>query len=300
MINAKRTFGDYVFDAINWIFLTLFAFVSIYPLWHVLSGSVSSPVALSQHSGALLWPLGFDLGGYKNISANPNIWAGFYNTFFYVGVGTLVRMIMTIIGAYVLSESRFMMRKPLTLMIVFTMYFTGGMIPDYLLVNSLRLTNTRWALIIPLAITTWNMIILKTAFQAVPDSLVESARLDGANELTTLIRIILPVTKASIAVVMMYYIVNEWNAWFKAAIYLPAKRAYHPLQLVLRDILIMDSGGSGTSLAESSGVASVETLLLEEVTRYAAIVVSTLPIIIVYPFAQKYFVKGVMMGSVKG
>lgn len=144
------------------------------------------------------------------------------------------------------------------------------------------------------------MIILKTSFQSVPSALLESARLDGASELTTLVRIILPVSLASLAVIAMYYVVNEWNAWFKASIYLPARREYHPLQLVLRDLLIVDSGGSGTSLAESTGVASVETLLLQEVTRYAVIIVSTLPIIAIYPFAQKYFVKGVMMGSVKG
>lgn len=299
MVGTKSV-GDRIFDGINAIFLTLFALLCIYPLWHVLCGSLSDPVLLSKHSGALLWPLGFSGGGFNNVWANPNILSGFLNTFFYVGVGTLIKMVLTIIGAYVLSEPHFMLRKPMTLMIVFTMYFTGGMIPDYLLVNALGLTNTRWALVIPLAITTWNMIILKTSFQSVSSALLESARLDGASELTTLVRIILPVSLASLAVIAMYYVVNEWNAWFKASIYLPARREYHPLQLVLRDLLIVDSGGSGTSLAESTGVASVETLLLQEVTRYAVIIVSTLPIIAIYPFAQKYFVKGVMMGSVKG
>ena len=295
----RKTTGDRIFDAINYIFLGLFMFVCIYPLWHVLCGSISDPVLLNQHAGAILWPLGFSNGGYKNAFANPNIGLGFLNTLFYVGFGTVVRMVLTCIGAYVLSERNFMLRKPLTLMIVFTMYFTGGVIPDYLLVNALGLTNTRWALIVPLAITTWNMIILKTAFQSVPDALVESARLDGAGELTTLFHIILPVTKASLAVITMYYVVNEWNAWFKAAIYLPAKHDYFPLQLVLRELLINDAGSSGTSLGEATGV-SVETLLLQKVTQYAVIVISTLPIIVVYPFAQKYFVKGVMMGSVKG
>lgn len=298
MIERKTT-GDKIFDAFNYILLTVLAFCCIYPLWHVLCGSFSNPVELSKHSGALLWPLGFSLDGYKNVWSNPNIGQGFLNTLFYVGFGTVVRMILTVIGAYVLSEKHFMLRKPMTLMIVFTMYFTGGMIPDYLLVNALNLTNTRWALIVPLAITTWNMIILKTAFQSVPSALLESARLDGAGEMRTLVQIILPVTKASLAVISMYYIVNEWNSWLKAAIYLPARKEYHPLQLVLRDLLIVDSGSSSTSLAEGSGL-SVETLLLQEVLRYAAIVVSTLPIIAIYPFAQKYFVKGVMMGSVKG
>ena len=296
----KKTTGDRIFDAVNLVFLAIFTFICIYPLWHVLCGSFSDPVLLNQHTGAIMWPLGWSLGGYKNAFANPNLIQGYLNTFFYVGFGTLVRMALTCIGAYVLSERKFMLRKPMTLLIVFTMYFSGGMIPDYLLVNAMHLTNTRWALILPLAITTWNMIILKTAFQSVPDSLVESARLDGASELTTLVRVILPVTKASIAVITMYYVVNEWNAWFKAAIYLPAKHEYFPLQLVLRELLITNAGMSGTSLGEATGIASVETLLLQEVTQYAVIVISTLPIIIVYPFAQKYFVKGVMMGSVKG
>lgn len=295
----KKTVGDRIFDVINYAVLTLLAFCCIYPLWHVLCGSFSNPVELSKHSGVLLWPLGFSVEGYRNVWANPNISTGFLNTLFYVGVGTLIRMVLTAIGAYVLSDKHFMLRKPMTLMIVFTMYFSGGMIPDYLLVNSLGLTNTRWALIIPLAITTWNMIILKTAFQSVPEALVESARLDGAGELRTLVQIILPVTKASLAVIAMYYVVNEWNSWFKAAIYLPGNKACHPLQLVLRDVLIVDSGGSSTSLAEGSGL-SVETLLLQEVLRYSAIIISTLPIVAIYPFAQKYFVKGVLMGSVKG
>lgn len=295
----KKTVGDRIFDVLNYVVLTVLAFCCIYPLWHVLCGSFSNPVELSKHTGVLLWPLGFSVEGYRNVWANPNISTGFLNTLFYVGVGTVIRMILTAIGAYVLSDKHFMLRKPMTLMIVFTMYFTGGMIPDYLLVNSLGLTNTRWALIIPLAITTWNMIILKTAFQSVPEALVESARLDGAGELRTLVQIILPVTKASLAVIAMYYVVNEWNSWLKAAIYLPGNKACHPLQLVLRDVLIVDSGSSSTSLAEGSGL-SVETLLLQEVLRYSAIIISTLPIIAIYPFAQKYFVKGVLMGSVKG
>ena len=297
---TRKSLKDRIFNGLIWVILTLIAFVCIYPLWHVLCGSISDPVELNKHSGAILWPIGFSLGGYKNVLANPNVWNGYLNTFFYVGFGTLVRMVLTTIGAYVLSEKKFMLRKPLTLMIVFTMYFSGGMIPDYLLVNSLGLTNTRWALILPLAITTWNMIILKTSFEAVPASLVESARLDGAGELTTLIRVIMPVSLASIAVITMYYVVNEWNAWFKAAIYLPARRDLHPLQLILRELLVVNGDSSGTSLAESTGVASVEALLLQKVMQYAVIIVSILPIIILYPFCQKYFVKGVMMGSVKG
>lgn len=296
----RKTFGERLFDVFNYALMGLVALVCLYPLWHVLCGSFSNPLIYNKHSGPILLPLGFSLRGYANVFRNPNIWIGYQNTLFYVGVGTLVRMFLTILGAYVLSEKNFMLRKPLTVGIVFTMYFSGGLIPDYLLVNALGLLNTRWALIYPLAITTWNLIILKTAFQGIPDSLVESARLDGANEMTTLFRIVLPVAKATIAVITLYYVVAEWNSWFKAAIYLPGKREYFPLQLVLRELLITDLTSSGSAISIDSGMLNLEDLLLRDIMRYATICVSTLPIVAAYPFAQKYFVKGVMMGSVKG
>lgn len=296
----RKSAGERIFEVLNYTLITAFALICLYPLWHVLCGSFSDPIAYNKHSGLILWPVGFSLRGYQNVFNNPNIWIGYQNTLFYVVVGTVVRMFMTILGAHVLSEKNFMLRRPLTLAIVFTMYFSGGLIPDYLLVSKMGLLNTRWALIWPLAITTWNMIIMKTSFQSIPASLVESARLDGAGEMTTLFRIVLPVAKATIAVVTLYYVVAEWNSWFKAAIYLPAKREYFPLQLVMRELLITNLTETGSSIASGEGILATEDLLLRDIMRYATICVSTLPIIAVYPFAQKYFVKGVMMGSVKG
>ena len=184
---------------------------------------------------------------------------------------------------------------------VFTMYFGGGMIPEYILITKLHLLNTRWALIIPSLISTWNMIILKTAFSQVPVSLSESARLDGAGDMTILFRIILPAAKASIAVIVMYYAVGEWNSWFSAAIYLPGRRDLYPLQLFLREILISNSASGNAAEAAGGSGSSPDAIeaLIEDVVRYCTICVATIPILCIYPFIQKYFVKGVVMGSVK-
>jgi putative aldouronate transport system permease protein len=291
-----KTFGSRTFDAFNYTFLGFIALICLYPMMHVVWGSISNPTQLAVHSGAILWPLGFSLEGYKVVLNNPNIWTGYANTLFYVVVGTILKLFMTALGAYVLSRKDFMFRRALTLMIVFTMYFGGGLIPNFLLVQNLGLYNTRWAILVPGLIATWNLIILKTAFQAVPASLEESAKMDGANDLTILMRIVLPVTKATIAVIALYYAVGEWNAWFNAMIYL-RNRAKYPLQLFLREILLSNSK-SGNMSGEIAAEGGIE-LFIEEVIRYCTIVVATLPILCVYPFIQKYFVKGVMMGSLK-
>jgi len=300
----RKTFSNYLFDIFNYILLALIGLVSLYPMLHVLFGSFSDPRLLVQHTGPLLHPLGFITRGYEVVFQNPNIWTGYGNTIFYVVVGTLLRTFMTMLGAYVLSQKDFMPRKILMMMCVFTMYFGGGMIPGYLLVSKLGMLNTRWAMLIPSLIGTWNMIIMKTAFMAVPASLEESARLDGAGDMTILFRIILPTTKATLAVIIMYYAVGEWNSWFTAAIYLPARRDLFPLQLFLREILIgYSQAGNMTEAALSAGggagEADIIEALLEEVIRYCTICVATIPILCVYPLVQKHFVKGVMMGSVK-
>jgi len=296
----KKTVSYVIFTVFNYCFIGLFALICLYPLWHVLCASFSSPVEFSKYHGGVLWPIGYSISGYKAILQNPNIWLGYRNTLLYVSLGTLCRMFLTIMGAYVLAQPNFMLRRPVSLLIVFTMYVGGGLIPNYILVNSLKMLNAPFALIIPSAITTWNLIIMKTAFQGVPSSLIESGRLDGASEFRIMLNIVLPVAKATIAVIALYYVVAEWNSWFTAAIYLPANRNAFPLQLVLREILIVDNQLAGTSAAEASGTTSVDDVLLREIMKYAAISVSTMPIIAAYPFVQKYFVKGVMMGSVKG
>lgn len=292
----KKTWVDRLFDGINFVFLGAFALICIYPLYYVLCASLSDPVAFAKNSGPLIIPLGFTFSGYHTVFSNPNILIGYGNTLFYVIIGTLIRMILTTMGAYVLAQRRFMLRKLVTILCVFTMYFSGGLIPTYLLVNQLGMVNTRWALIIPTAITCWNMIILKTSFQSIPASLVESGYLDGATDPQILLKIVLPVSKASISVIILYYVVAEWGSWFQAAIYLSSCREYYPLQLVLREIL-----NSGTNtVVEANGSASASELLLQEIAKYAGISIATLPIICLYPFIQKYFEKGIMMGSVKG
>lgn len=296
MVRKKSTSGV-IFDICNYIFLTLLAFVCLYPVYHVLIGSFSDPVQLTRHYGAILKPLGFSLEGYKVVFNNPNIWSGYANTLFYVIVGTFFRMIFTLVGAYLLSRKDFLIRKVLTFMMVFTMYFSGGMIPSFLMVKMLGLYNSRAAIILPTLISTWNMIIMKTAFQAVPDSLEESARLDGANDLVVLFQILVPVVKATIAVIALYYIVGEWNSWFNAMIYL-RDNSKRPLQLFLREILIENS--TNTNAASANVDADISAAFLEESIKYCTIVVATLPILCIYPFVQKYFVTGVMMGSIKG
>ena len=297
----KRNAWNWLFDIANYVFLTLLAIVCLYPMLHVLFGSVSEPTLLTKHTGILLHPLGFTSRGYEIVFNNPNIWAGYANTLFYVIVGTVLRTLMTMLGAYVMMQKDFMPRRVLMFLFVFTMYFSGGLIPDYLVVTRLHLLNTRWAIIIPSLISTWNMIILKTAFSQIPPSLSESAKLDGAGDLTILFRIILPAAKASVAVIIMYYAVGEWNSWFSAAIYLPGRRDLYPLQLFLREILISNSASGNAAEAaggSGSGADAIEALI-EDVVRYCTICVATIPILCIYPFVQKYFVKGVMMGSIK-
>lgn len=291
----RKTFGSRCFDGLNYALLALISFVCIYPMWYVLVASLSDPIQFSQHLGAMLWTKGYSLKGYAIVLENPNVWTGYQNTIFYVGVGTAVRMLMTSVGAYVLSRKHFSLRKTLTLMVVFTMYFSGGMIPDFLLVQALGMYNSRWALVLPNAIAAWNLIILKTAFQQVPAELEESAELDGANDMTILYRIILPVVKATLAVMVLFYAVGEWNAWFNAMVYLRNRKLF-PLQLFLREILISKSAGGNLV----GGEMEISNLFMEDIVRYCTIIVATAPILCAYPFVQKYFVKGVMLGSLKG
>lgn len=292
----RNTLSNKIFDVCNILFLTVLAIVCLYPVWHVVLGSFSDPVQLTRNYGAIFVPLGFSLEGYKVVFNNPNIWSGYANTLFYVIVGTLTRMLFTLVGAYLLSRKDFVIRKSLTFMMVFTMYFSGGMIPSFLVVKMLGLYDSRAAIIIPTLISTWNMIIMKTALQAVPDALEESARLDGANDLVVLFQILVPVVKATIAVIALYYIVAEWNSWFNAMIYL-RDNSKRPLQLFLREILIENSTNSSS---QANMDADISAAFLEESIKYCTIVVATVPILCIYPFVQKYFVAGVMMGSVKG
>lgn len=287
----KNSPSDIVFMVINYSLLAITALLCLYPIVHVFMGSISDPMLLLSHSGVLLWPKGFSLKGYEVVLNNPNIRIGYANTLFYVFAGTAINIVLTTLGAYALSRKKFMLKKPLTLGIVFTMYFSGGLIPNFLLVQNIGIYNTRLALILPGAIATWNLIIMKTSFQSIPDSLEESAKIDGANDFTVLLRIFVPVAKSSIAVMILFYAVSHWNSWFNAMVYL-RERTLYPLQLFLRDILIASSSSGNTG-------SDSDMMFMEEVVKYCTIIVSTVPILFAYPFAQKYFMTGVMMGSLK-
>lgn len=294
-IVERKTAGERMLDGANLALLIIFTLLFLYPMWHCLMASFSDPKSLIGYRGFLFKPLGFSLDGYKVVLNNANILTGYGNTLFYAGVGTLINVLLTAIGGFCLSRQNMMLKKPLTMIIVFTMYVDFGLIPSFLNISDLGLYDTRWAIILMEAINTYNLIVMRTAFMALPPFLEESAVLDGANTFTVLFRILIPLTKATIAVIALFYMVGHWNSWYSAMIYLQDRSKY-PLQLFLREILIANTDAM-TNMPTSR---LDQTQHLDELIKYCSIIVSTLPILLVYPFAQKYFVTGVMVGSVKG
>ncbi|MBE7033018.1 MAG: carbohydrate ABC transporter permease [Ruminococcaceae bacterium] len=290
----KRSTGEKIFSVFNYIFMVGIMFIMLYPLWYVLVASFSDPVALSGHSGFLFKPLGFSTDAYRLMTKNPMIFKGYGNTLFLVIVGLAVNMTLTCLGAYFMSRKNVPFQKPITLMIIFTMYFSGGMIPFYMTVMDLGLKNSLMSLILPGAVSTFNLIILRTAFASVPEALEESARLDGASHWRIMLQIVLPLSKASLSVIALYYAVGHWNAWFNAMLFLDDRELF-PLQLVLREILIQNDTSSMTQMVNVG-----DSSFIGETIKYAVIIVSVVPILCIYPFIQKYFEKGVMIGAVKG
>ena len=288
---AERTF-----DVFNVLFMCVMMFIMFYPMWHVVCASFSNARELSAHTGILLWPKGYSLSAYKLMMKIPMILRGYGNTLFILGFGLAINMFMTSLAAYVLSRRNVLLNKPLTIIIVFTMYFSGGLIPTYLNIIQLGLEDSLWAVIVPGAISTYNMIVLRTGFASVPESLEESAKIDGASNLRILWQIILPLSMATFAVVCLYYAVAHWNAWFNAMLYLTTREKY-PIQLILREILI---NNDTTSMVNAMDVGAGDSSFVSETVKYAVIIVSVVPILCVYPFIQKYFTKGVMVGAVKG
>ena len=289
-MKIKTSLGDRCVDVFLYLFLTCFALITLYPLWYVVMASFSSSAKLMSHSGLLLLPLEPNLESYKTIIGYSAIWTGYKNTLFLVFVGLAVNLVLTTLGAYFISRRDVMFGRAITLMILFTMYFGGGLVPAYLNIKSLGLYDSLWSVILSSGISTYNMIIMRSNFASIPRSLEEAAEIDGANDFVILLRILLPVSSSIIAVMVLYYGVANRNAWFNAMIYLSDANKI-PLQLVLRNILIQND------LNEFQGD---DTTTVAETIKYAIIVVSTLPILLFYPFLQKYFVKGVMIGSVKG
>lgn len=292
----KTTKGERIFNVFNILFMCVMMFVMFYPMWHVLCASFSNARDLSSHTGILLWPKGYSLSAYKLMMKNPMILKGYGNTLFILVFGLSVNMIMTSLAAYVLSRRNLMLNRALTVIIVFTMYFSGGLIPTYLNIIELGLEDSLWAVIIPGAISTYNMIVLRTGFASVPESLEESAKIDGASNFRILWQIILPLSKATFAVICLYYAVAHWNSWFNAMLYLSTREKY-PIQLILREILI---NNDTTSMVNAMDVGAGDSSFVSETVKYAVIIVSVVPILCVYPFIQKYFTKGVMVGAVKG
>lgn len=292
----KRTGLGTVFDCFNVIILVVLSFISLYPFLYVIFASLSDSAELALYRGMLFRPLGFSTAAYKAVFEEKDIITGFINTIIYVVGGTAINVLMTSLGAFVLSRKNFYWNKILLPMAIFTMFFGGGLIPNFLLIKTLGMYDTRWAILIPTAISTWNLFIMKTNFMAIPASLEESAEIDGANSIIVFIKIVLPLSMPVIAVMILYYGVGNWNSWFNAMVYLK-NRDLFPLQLFLREILIANST---EEMMLSMDVGTADIQRVSETVKYATIVVATLPILCVYPFLQKYFVKGVMIGAIKG
>lgn len=291
-----RSFGDRLFNLINYTLLTLLTLIVLYPLVFVLSASISNPEHVL-HGDMWLIPKGFNLDAYAKIFQNKDILLGYSNTVLYTVIGTALNVVMTICAAYPLSRRDLAGRGLVTGLIVFTMFFGGGLIPTYLLIKNLNMLDTLWVMIIPNAVSVWNIIIMRTFFQqSIPGELQESAMIDGCTHIQTLLRIVLPLSMPIIAVMVLFYAVGHWNSYFNALIYLTTKEKF-PLQLILREILIQSDSGEFVKLTSESAVRmkmSVEGL------KYAVLVVANLPMLMLYPFLQRYFVKGIMIGALKG
>ncbi len=282
-----------LFDAVNVLLLAVIVVVTVYPILYVIFASFSNGDRLLAHSGLLWKPLGFTAAGYKMVFKDPMIVRGYLNTIFVVVVGSFVSMAITVLASYFLARKEVVGQKAIMIYIIITMFFSGGMIPFYFTVRSLGLYNSIWALVFPSAVNTFNLIVMKTNFQGVPDGLIEAAVLDGADHFIILASVVLPLVKPILAVISLYYIVGRWNEWFYAMMFLQ-DRVKYPLQLVLRGILIANDTN-----AMSAGKGFGDQEAVSESIKYGVIVIATVPILCIYPFLQKYFVKGTMVGAVK-
>lgn len=285
--------GDRLFQIVIAIIMFIMTIVFMYPMVYVISKSISNPIMLAKETLYLL-PKGFSLMAFERVFENSRIWVGYANTLWYVLVGTSINLLLTLSMAYVLSIKDFSGRKVIMMAVTFTMLFSGGLIPLYIQINNLNLYDTRWALVLPAAIQVWYLIIARSFFMGIPKELSESARIDGANDLGILFRIILPVSTPIIAVLTIYYAVFHWNSYMPALLYLPTVDK-QPVQLFLMKLLIQDDPALQLEVEDA-----VDKLFVQNQLKYAAIVVTMLPILMIYPMFQKYFVKGVMVGSIKG
>lgn len=294
----KKSLGYRVFSIINHLFFILIIAVCLIPVLHVIFASLSDPQWVTAQQG-LIWRIkGFNLNGYKLVFQNKSLLLSYLNTIFYVGAATGIGMLITVMAAYALSRKEFYLKNFIMFFITFTMLFSGGIIPLYLVVTQmLGWHDSRLSIIFPSCVSAFNLIIVRTAIASVPSSLEESARIDGAGRFTILFKIILPLIKPTLATIILYYAVGHWNAWFQASIFLTSRDKF-PLQLILKEILISGDMSSNTTIS-STDFAS-DSVLYKQIIKYCTIVLSSAPIFAFYPFIQKYFESGVMIGAVKG
>lgn len=289
-----------IFDTVIFIILTLILFVVAYPLYWVIISSFSDPTAVSAGK-VLLRPMGFTLKGYAEVFKNSQVMRGFFNSIVITFVGVCVNLAVTLPTAYALSRDNFSGKKPITVFYMITMFFGGGMIPTYLVVKNMQLLNTIWALVLPGCLSVYNMIVARTFFKSnISEELYEAGEIDGCTQSRFFFQIALPLSKAIIAIMVLYYGVGHWNSYFSALLYISDQDKY-PLQLVLRNILITNQ----TALSQTATTAAARAALQEQqqlidVMKYSLIIISSVPVLIMYPLVQKHFVKGVMIGSVKG
>lgn len=293
----QNSLPDKIFDGVNLVVMLILLVIFVWPLWFVLIASISDPNEVWL-GNVLLLPKKITLDSYEALMNYSQIWVGYKNTIFYTVVGTVINVVATICAAYPLSRKDFVPRKFILVMLMITMYFGGGLIPTYLVVSKLGLLNTRWAMILPGLVSVYNIIVMRTYFMSsIPTSLQEAATLDGANSFQYLIRIVLPLSKPIIAVIALYYAVGHWNDFYTALIYI-YDNSLMPLQSFLRDML-MSTKMTVNNISGLDAATVARKAQLAQTLKYSVIIVSTVPVLCIYPFIQKYFVKGVMIGSVK-
>lgn len=296
----RFSLSDRSFDLINKILVLLITLVIVYPLIYVVSASISDPTAVN--TGKMwLWPVDITLKGYKRVFQNDAIWLGYKNTIIYTIVGTLLHLIVLLPCAYALSRKELMAKKFILWFILITMFFSGGLIPTYLLVKNLGMLDSIWAIVIPNVVGAWSILVAKAFFEeSIPDQLVEASKIDGASDFRIFIKIVLPISMPIIATMALFHAVGLWNQYFNALIYLSENRLY-PLQLILRQILVLNEvSAEGIGVGGGTAESFVDQVKTASQVKYAVIIVSALPLLIVYPFLQRFFIQGVLIGSIKG
>lgn len=301
MENYKsRSRGDRIFDTIDFILLTLVFLIVAYPLYFIIISSISDPVVVAS-GGVTVIPVGFTLDGYKRVFEESTVMRGFMNSLIYTVTGVLVNLLLTLPTSYALSRKDFFASRPIMIFYMLTMFVSGGLMPTYLVVKGTGLMDSMWALIVPGAVSVYNMIVARTFFKAnIPGELLEAAKLDGCGNTRFFLYIVLPLSSAIIAILVLYYGVGHWNSYFNALLYITDREKW-PLQLELRSILLQNMLSQSKSVMSAAELAEKKRLeALVEMMKYSLIIVSSIPVMILYPFVQKYFVKGVTIGSVKG